>query len=95
MVPFALLLGVKGRWCAGARSAVTSKLLLTATVSTGAVGMLLPWLLEDKIISHDGGGIAMACWIAVLGGGEAVQRVSRNTTSQLLGNGGGTPPGWR
>ncbi len=32
---------------------------------TGAVGTL-PWLLEDKIGRHDGGGDGYTCWIAVL-----------------------------
>ncbi|QSD64763.1 hypothetical protein ZO11_014130 [Salmonella enterica subsp. enterica serovar Infantis] len=67
-------------------------LLLTALVSTLVLSVLLPWLLEDKIIAMTAVGMAMACWIAVLAVAEAVQRVSRGTkTSQLLGNGGGAP----
>ncbi|WP_338379327.1 hypothetical protein [Salmonella enterica] len=43
------------------------------------LSVLLPWLLEDKIIAMTAVGMAMACWIAVLAVAEAVQRVSRGT----------------
>ncbi len=93
MVPFALLLGVGPlvRWGRD-RPRNIRTLLLTAPVSTTVLSVLLPWLLEDKIIAMTAVGMAMACWIAVLAVAEAVQRVSRGTkTSQLLGNGGGAP----
>ncbi len=59
------------------------KLLLTAPVSTPVLSVLLPWLLEDKIIAMTAVGMAMACWIAVLAVAEAVQRVSRGTKTSL------------
>ncbi|WP_338474085.1 heme lyase CcmF/NrfE family subunit [Salmonella enterica subsp. enterica serovar Kentucky] len=59
------------------------KLLLTALVSTLVLSVLLPWLLEDKIIAMTAVGMAMACWIAVLAVAEAVQRVSRGTKTSL------------
>lgn len=58
-------------------------LLLTAPVSTLVLSVLLPWLLEDKIIAMTAVGMAMACWIAVLAVAEAVQRVSRGTKTSL------------
>ncbi len=58
-------------------------LLLTAPVSTPVLSVLLPWLLEDKIIAMTAVGMAMACWIAVLAVAEAVQRVSRGTKTSL------------
>ncbi|VDY40357.1 cytochrome c-type biogenesis protein F2 [Salmonella enterica subsp. enterica serovar Daytona] len=58
-------------------------LLLTALVSTLVLSVLLPWLLEDKIIAMTAVGMAMACWIAVLAVAEAVQRVSRGTKTSL------------
>ncbi|SUH33884.1 cytochrome c-type biogenesis protein F2 [Salmonella enterica subsp. enterica] len=83
MVPFALLL----EWAAGAlgrdRPRNIRKLLLTALVSTLVLSVLLPWLLEDKIIAMTAVGMAMACWIAVLAVAEAVQRVSRGTKTSL------------
>ncbi|WP_161970834.1 heme lyase CcmF/NrfE family subunit [Salmonella enterica] len=92
MVPFALLLGW-GRWCAGAGTGrVTSGRCCSPPGLHPVLSVLLPWLLEDKIIAMTAVGMAMACWIAVLAVAEAVQRVSRGTkTSQLLGNGGGAP----
>ncbi|SUH12516.1 cytochrome c-type biogenesis protein F2 [Salmonella enterica subsp. enterica] len=47
------------------------------------LSVLLPWLLEDKIIAMTAVGMAMACWIAVLAVAEAVQRVSRGTKTSL------------
>ncbi|EBA8233009.1 heme lyase NrfEFG subunit NrfE [Salmonella enterica] len=84
MVPFALLLGVGPlvRWGRD-RPRNIRKLLLTALVSTLALSVLLPWLLEDKIIAMTAVGMAMACWIAVLAVAEAVQRVSRGTKTSL------------
>ncbi|EBE0405282.1 heme lyase CcmF/NrfE family subunit [Salmonella enterica] len=84
MVPFALLLGVGPlvRWGRD-RPRNIRKLLLTALVSTLVLSVLLPWLLEDKIIAMTAVGMAMACWIAVLAVAEAVQRVSRGTKTSL------------
>ncbi|EBS5275266.1 heme lyase NrfEFG subunit NrfE, partial [Salmonella enterica] len=84
MVPFALLLGVGPlvRWGRD-RPRNIRKLLLTALVSTLVLSVLLPWLLEDKIIAMTVVGMAMACWIAVLAVAEAVQRVSRGTKTSL------------
>ncbi|EHW1158282.1 cytochrome c biogenesis protein CcsA, partial [Salmonella enterica subsp. enterica serovar Takoradi] len=78
MVPFALLLGVGPlvRWGRD-RPRNIRKLLWAAAVSTLVLSVLLPWLLEDKIIAMTAVGMAMACWIAVLAVAEAVQRVSR------------------
>lgn len=84
MVPFALLLGVGPlvRWGRD-RPRNIRKLLLTALVSTLVLSVLLPWLLEDRIIAMTAVGMAMACWIAVLAVAEAVQRVSRGTKTSL------------
>ncbi|EGS9392685.1 hypothetical protein I3Z52_002126 [Salmonella enterica] len=84
MVPFALLLGVGPlvRWGRD-RPRNIRTLLLTALVSTLVLSVLLPWLLEDKIIAMTAVGMAMACWIAVLAVAEAVQRVSRGTKTSL------------
>ncbi|ECP5794191.1 heme lyase NrfEFG subunit NrfE, partial [Salmonella enterica] len=84
MVPFALLLGVGPlvRWGRD-RPRNIRKLLLTALVSTLVLSVLLPWLLEDKIIAMTAVGMAMACWIAVLAVAEAVQRVSRGARISL------------
>ncbi|WP_348260157.1 cytochrome c-type biogenesis CcmF C-terminal domain-containing protein, partial [Salmonella enterica] len=54
-------------------------LLLSALVSTLVLSVLLPWLLEHKIIAMTAVGMAMACSIRVLAVAEAVQRVSRGT----------------
>ncbi|AZK50241.1 hypothetical protein EIC79_07020 [Salmonella enterica subsp. enterica serovar Derby] len=93
MVPFALLLGVGPlvRWGRD-RPRNIRTLLLTALVSTLVLSVLLPWLLEDKIIAMTAVGMAMACWIAVLAVAEAVQRVSARNLS-ATGNGGGAS-GW-
>ncbi len=83
MVPFALLLGW-GRWCAGAGTGrVTSGNCCSPPRSPPVLSVLLPWLLEDKIIAMTAVGMAMACWIAVLAVAEAVQRVSRGTKTSL------------
>nr|WP_237589965.1 cytochrome c-type biogenesis CcmF C-terminal domain-containing protein [Salmonella enterica] len=83
MVPFALLLGW-GRWCAGAGTGrVTSGRCCSPPRSPPVLSVLLPWLLEDKIIAMTAVGMAMACWIAVLAVAEAVQRVSRGTKTSL------------
>ncbi|WP_245207603.1 hypothetical protein [Salmonella enterica] len=63
------------------------KLLLTAPVSTPVLSVLLPWLLEDRIIAMTAVGMAMACWIAVLAVAEAVQRVSRWARKPLSATG--------
>ncbi|ECF1560559.1 heme lyase NrfEFG subunit NrfE, partial [Salmonella enterica subsp. enterica serovar Kintambo] len=61
MVPFALLLGVGPlvRWGRD-RPRNIRTLLLTALVSTLVLSVLLPWLLEDKIIAMTAVGMAMA-----------------------------------
>lgn len=84
MVPFALLLGVGPlvRWGRD-RPRNIRKLLWAAVVTTLVLSVLLPWLLEDKIIAMTAVGMAMACWIAVLAVAEAVQRVSRGTKTSL------------
>ncbi|AZT31153.1 hypothetical protein EL006_00145 [Salmonella enterica subsp. enterica serovar Stanleyville] len=93
MVPFALLLGGGPlvRWGRD-RPRNIRTLLLTAPVSTPVLSVLLPWLLEDKIIAMTAVGMAMACWIAVLAVAEAVQRVSRGAEfPSATGDGGGAP----
>ncbi|EIP3952825.1 heme lyase NrfEFG subunit NrfE, partial [Salmonella enterica] len=84
MVPFALLLGVGPlvRWGRD-RPRNIRKLLWAAVVTTLVLSVLLPWLLEDKIIAMTAVGMAMACWIAVLAVAEAVQRVSRGAGISL------------
>ncbi|EDV6948468.1 heme lyase CcmF/NrfE family subunit, partial [Salmonella enterica subsp. enterica serovar Gaminara] len=84
MVPFALLLGVGPlvRWGRD-RPRKIRALLLTALVSTLALSVLLPWLLQDRIAAMAVAGMAMACWIAVLAVAEAVQRVSRGARISL------------
>ncbi|EED6527268.1 heme lyase NrfEFG subunit NrfE, partial [Salmonella enterica subsp. enterica serovar Give] len=64
MVPFALLLGVGPlvRWGRD-RPRNIRALLLTALVSTLALSVLLPWLLQDRIAAMAVAGMAMACWI--------------------------------
>ncbi|MGK7586611.1 cytochrome c-type biogenesis CcmF C-terminal domain-containing protein, partial [Salmonella enterica] len=81
---FALLLGVGPlvRWGRD-RPRKIRALLLTALVSTLALSVLLPWLLQDRIAAMAVAGMAMACWIAVLAVAEAVQRVSRGARISL------------
>ncbi|WP_348250888.1 cytochrome c-type biogenesis CcmF C-terminal domain-containing protein, partial [Salmonella enterica] len=73
MVLFALLVGggPLGRWGRD-RPRNIRALLLPALVSTLVLSVLLPWLLEDKIIAMTAVGMAMVCWIAVLAVAEAV-----------------------
>ncbi|SUH01066.1 cytochrome c-type biogenesis protein F2 [Salmonella enterica subsp. enterica] len=55
------------------------KLLLTALVSTLVLSVLLPWLLEDKIIRHDGGGDGDGLLDCGAGGGRSrTARVPRH-----------------
>ncbi len=74
-----------GHWCAGAGTGrVTSGNCCSPPRSPPPVlSVLLPWLLEDRIIAMTAVGMAMACWIAVLAVAEAVQRVSRGTKTSL------------
>ncbi|QUI97523.1 hypothetical protein KCP76_00870 [Salmonella enterica subsp. enterica serovar Weltevreden] len=56
----------------------------------------MPWLLEDKIIAMTV--VVGWRWPAGCGAGGGRSHYSacqRHETSQLLGNGGGAPPGWR
>ncbi|EOX8567447.1 cytochrome c-type biogenesis CcmF C-terminal domain-containing protein, partial [Salmonella bongori] len=84
MAPFALLLGIGPlvRWGRD-RPRKIRTLLLAAVVTTLALSVLLPWLLEDNLIAMTAVGMAMACWIVVLAVAEAVQRLSRGTKTPL------------
>ncbi|WP_054179513.1 heme lyase CcmF/NrfE family subunit [Trabulsiella odontotermitis] len=78
MAPFALLLGIGPliRWGRD-RPGRYKKLFLLALVSTLALSLLLPLLLQDHIIAMTVAGLAMAGWVLVLVFAEVVLRLKK------------------
>lgn len=80
MAPFALLLGIGPllRWRRDSAKKITP-LLLVALVTTTMLSLLLPWLLQDRIVAMTVAGLAMAIWIMLLLVAELARRVIRGT----------------
>jgi cytochrome c-type biogenesis protein CcmF len=78
MAPFALLLGIGPliRWGRD-RPGRYKKLFLLALVSTLVLSLLLPVLLQDRIVAMTVAGLAMAGWVLVLVIAEVVLRLKK------------------